>query len=728
MSRGQFRSRNRVGETMSFQTNSSSTLNPTVFFLPGLSDRVSWDLGEGGEGGRYVADNSLSYTYPDGTTKTVVLRTNKLSNLNYFSSVSDNLVGNLDMSGWDNLGYFRVTYSPLLTSITHTTSTGGNYQANNCGLTGNHDVSMLSGLGGLFYINNNSSLTSITHGASTQTFGNYRAQSCNLTGNHDMSMVTGLSGTFYVYSNSSLTSITHGASTQTLNNYRASSCNLTGNHDMSMLPGLSGTFLIGDNRNLTSITHAAISVLGIPTGAFGTPIPGPPPPSPPTPSLPPWSSTGTTDGTSVSGLTMTGLISSATADVSVWILFGIITVTVDSVNSQTFVVGETVTIPSYDCGGCGDSEWTEPLTYVLVDADFSWVVDTIPVFNNYKANNCNLTGNHDMSMLSGLGGLFYINNNSSLTSITHTASTEVFSEYIANNCDLTGNHDMSMLPGLGGKFYIYSNPLLTGITHTTSTEVFSEYYAHSCNLTGNHDISMLPGLSGRFRIHSNPLLTSITHGASTEVFIEYQAQSCNLIGNHDVSMLSGLGGSFYVYSNPLLTGITHTTSTEVFTGYQAYDCDLTGNHDMSMLLGLRNWVQLYGNSALTGITFPLSLQTFRNHSVGGSIYRDYAFSLSDCDMGYSSFLPLSGATLDVNYFQGAYIDLSGNNMLASEVNHYLFDFNNLSTNLNPTGWSGVTLFIDGTNAAPDSFSGGYDGIAALSSLTGGTNNWIITTS
>lgn len=136
MGRGTFRSQNKVGETMSFQTNSDSgtTFDPTVTFLSG-SDRVSWDLGIGNG---YIADNTLVYTYPDtGTTKTVTLRTNKLSDLKQFQGEGDNIVGNLDMSGWDNLG-------------------------------------------GTFYIQSNSALTSITHPTSTETFNNYRAYSCNL--------------------------------------------------------------------------------------------------------------------------------------------------------------------------------------------------------------------------------------------------------------------------------------------------------------------------------------------------------------------------------------------------------------------------------------------------------------------------------------------------------------------------------------------------------------------
>jgi hypothetical protein len=426
MGRGTFRSQNKVGETFSFQTDSSSgaTFDPLVTFLPGLSDRASWDLGEGGG---YVADSSLSYTYPDtGTTKTVTLRTNKLSNLKQFQSDSDNIVGNLDMSGWDNLGGF-----------------------------------------------------------------------------------------FYIYSNPLLTGITHTTSTEVFSSYRVDSCDLTGNHDMSMLPGLGGTVFTFSNPNLTSITH--------------------------------------------------------------------------------------------------------------------------------------------------------------------TASTESFGDYWVQNCNLTGNHDMSMFPNFSGQLLIYNNPLLTGITHTTSTGVINTYRSSDCNITGNHDVSMFPNLGGYFSIQSNPLLTSITHTASTQTFQAYLAWSCDLTGVHDVSMLTGLGGRFRTYLNP----------------------------------------------NLTDVTFPNSTQTFKNNSITNTTR---AFVMNGCDLNYVNFLPLSGVNMDVDSTYGASIGLEDNSMSVTDVNHILVDFDNISTNLNPAGWTGTTLDISGTNAAPDSSSGGFDGIAALSSLTGGTNNWTITTS
>ncbi len=112
---------NTVGETWSLQTNSPSTtaFDPVVGFLSG-GERVSWDLGNNSG---YTAGNSISYYYPDATTKTVTLRTNLLRNLHEINLKNDNIVGNLNMSGWDNLGgNFRVEENLELTGITHTPS------------------------------------------------------------------------------------------------------------------------------------------------------------------------------------------------------------------------------------------------------------------------------------------------------------------------------------------------------------------------------------------------------------------------------------------------------------------------------------------------------------------------------------------------------------------------------------------------------------------------------
>ena len=71
------------------------------------------------------------------------------------------------------------------------------------------------------------------------------------------------------------------------------------------------------------------------------------------------------------------------------------------------------------------------------------------------------------------------------------------------------------------------------------------------------------------------------------------------------------------------------------------------------------------------------------------------------------------------------ISLRDNGMIADDVNHILVDFSGNAT-YNPTGWSNINLNIGGTNTDPDSSSGGYDGLAAISFLTGSPYNWTIT--
>jgi hypothetical protein len=347
------------------------------------------------------------------------------------------------------------------------------------------------------------------------------------------------------------------------------------------------------------------------------------------------------------------------------------------------------------------------------------------IFTNYLANNCNLTGNLNLP-LSGLGGGFQVYNNTGLTSVTHVSSSQIFSLYAANNCNLTGNLNLPF-SGLGGQFFVNNNPNLTGITHVPSPNNFTLYYANNCNLTGNLNLP-LSGLGGDFWVQSNSGLTSVTHVPSSQIFTNYLANNCNLTGNLNLP-LSGLGVSFQVGNNPNLTGITHVTSSQNFLTYGAHNCNLTGTLDLSPLTNLGynpiddtfGVITLHDNPNLTNIIFPNSTQSFRNAGTNSD-----AFSIYFCDLGYVDFKPLSGATLVSGATAGIpRITLQDNNMTAAHVNHILVDFSGNAT-YNPTGWSNVNLNIGGTNASPDPTSGGYDGLAAISFLTGSPYNWTIT--
>jgi len=572
MSRGQFRSRNTVGEIFSYQTDSNSLFDPSVLFLPGNPGRVHWNLGPTGPTG-YTADNSLAYTFSDGgLLKTVEMRTNKLSNLRQFDSRSDNIVGHLDFNKWTNFGgYFNVSNNPSLTGITHTASTQEviSYDVFNCDLTGELDLSGLQYF--LKYI--------------TTPFPIFN------------------SGRFNAYNNPNLTRIKHHPNIiGSTFGYQVYNCDLQGELDMTMFYDLGTIFTCYNNPSLTGITHTA-----------------------------------------------------STRD---WGL--------------------------------------------------------------YRADNCDIIGRHDMTMFyDGLGGHFRINDNPNLTGIDHAYSSNAFTYYYAYDCDLTGNHDLTMLTGLGARFDAHNNPSLTGVTHTASTTVFTQYQLHDCDITGNHDLSMFPNFGGSFLIRNNSNLTGITHTYSNQTFTQYDANTCNLTGDLDLTMFPNLGGAFNVYNNTNLTSITHTASTQTFTTYSFHNCDITGDHDISMLSGLTTHIFGYNNNNMTNVILPPATGTFRNTSIREAI------SFESCDLGYVNFLPMAGITMDVGYIYGASIHLGSNSMTAAEVNHVLVDFDEIVTNQNPAGWTGVTLHIGGTNASPDTTSGGYDGVAAINSLTGATNNWTV---
>jgi hypothetical protein len=352
--------------------------------------------------------------------------------------------------------------------------------------------------------------------------------------------------------------------------------------------------------------------------------------------------------------------------------------------------------------------------------------------NNIDLQNDNIFGHIDLRPLKTFtnSSSIFLSTNPNLTGVTNPNTSNTFNNYQITNSGLVGNLDMTPLSGLGGNFQVQGNPNLTGITHSPSSNNFSVYFVNNCNLTGNLDLSLLFGLGGDFRFNNNSNLTSVTHPSSINTFSVYQGNNCNLTGNLDLTPLSGLGGQFIVNSNPNLTGITNPITNNNIIAYQASSCGLIGTLDLSPLQKLGgSSVNSFGivrlhNNNLTNIIFPNSTQFFRNLS---DLSQFRAFSLQSCNLDYVDFTPLSGATMVSGSTQGrATIELQNNNTSAADVNHILVDFETIATNNHPR-WSEVTLNIGGTNDDPDSSSGGYDGLAAIATLTGSPYNWIIST-
>lgn len=136
-----------------------------------------------------------------------------------------------------------------------------------------------------------------------------------------------------------------------------------------------------------------------------------------------------------------------------------------------------------------------------------------------------MVGNVDISRFTKLTKI-EMRSNSELTGITNPINSEAITNYSFYDCNLTGVLDVSMLTGLGGVFDVHNNPLLTSITNPTSSEIFTIYWAYDCNLTGTLDLSGLTGLGGVFIVRGNPLLTAVINPTTSQTFTSYHVYNC----------------------------------------------------------------------------------------------------------------------------------------------------------------------------------------------------------
>jgi len=329
--------------------------------------------------------------------------------------------------------------------------------------------------------------------------------------------------------------------------------------------------------------------------------------------------------------------------------------------------------------------------------------------------------------------IFNINNKRGefITFQTNSPNSTTFDPTIGMEVSKRGHWDL----GVGGSYLGGNNISYTYPSSATKTVKFyvdklkniTSVNLQSDNLVGHLNLSGTT-LGGALSLNQNPLLTGVTHSYSNSIFVAYNLLNCDITGTLDLSMFPNLGGSFSTQNNINLTTIIHTASTRNFTNYNVGSCNITGTHDISMLSNLggsssasTGTLLVNNNPYLTGLLFPTTTGYFRNLSAGFA-----SLFMNDSNLDYVNFKPLSGATMVSGVTQGApKIRLDGNSMGAGDVNHILDDFKYNATN-NPSGWSNVVLDIGGTNDDPDSSSGGYDGLAAIATLTGSPYNWTIT--
>ena len=303
-------------------------------------------------------------------------------------------------------------------------------------------------------------------------------------------------------------------------------------------------------------------------------------------------------------------------------------------------------------------------------------------------------------------------NNPSLTSVTFPEQDTGFSFRFLwfKDCNLTGIVDLSnytFTSSAGGDWRFDNNPNLTGATFNSTKLTGGQIRLgfDDCNISGVFDLSKVSNLA-RIDCSRNSGITGITLPETTfyddsNIQLIVVANDCNITGNVDLSLTSFVSGSFN--DNPNLTHLEFPAfSTTTQAGIYAVNCNLTGVIDLTPYnVGNRGGKVSFGNNPnLTGITMWTS----------SNIDTSQNFSFVDCSI--DSYIDFSGLTGFMDALNVG-IRLENNLLTAAQINQMLDVLDGLATSA-----VGSTNFrFDGTgNSAPDSSSGGVDGLAAKSSL------------
>lgn len=225
------------------------------------------------------------------------------------------------------------------------------------------------------------------------------------------------------------------------------------------------------------------------------------------------------------------------------------------------------------------------------------------------------------------------------------------------------------------KIYIYTtSTTITSFSSTTATKLTSIVFNKnfSGNLTAtSQDITNIKFKGDTNTVNNlNMLLTKLTvlDLSNVKVTGDFTVRDCNL-----------------------LTSIIFKNTTNSLAQIQAYNCNLS-TLDFSYVTLNSAYIQVYNNPNLSSIIFKNAANVISQN------FWAYGCKLQD---GLNSQY--------INWSNNVVIQLQNNNMTAAGVNLSLY-----SRNLDSA--TGGSFNISGTNAAPDSASGGYDGLAAKTAL------------
>jgi len=276
------------------------------------------------------------------------------------------------------------------------------------------------------------------------------------------------------------------------------------------------------------------------------------------------------------------------------------------------------------------------------------------------------------------------------------------SDHIVGELDLS--HDaFKSITGIN----LNSNSFLDKIRFpSVSTGVLSYIYLSSCNLSYEVDLSMFTSLSTATYLYfnNNASLPNLIFPASYSGKISIISLQNVGISHINLSSLTSFtnAGSIYLSGN-LISLVSLPIITVGAINYFALEnTGISGTIDISALV---RWttgatLKIRTSSGITNIVFPTTLSS-------GTITLIY---LDGNNLDYI-IMPSNWWAASVNSY--GIIELKNNGMVTTDVNHWLVQADSVA--ILDGGYKEFN--IDGSNAAPDTTSGGYNGISAKNSLT-----------
>lgn len=351
-------------------------------------------------------------------------------------------------------------------------------------------------------------------------------------------------------------------------------------------------------------------------------------------------------------------------------------------------------------GGSSDSGITGVLGSLIIYAcDLRGTLD-LSMFENIHATNTTIA----IAYNTQLEGIIFANSIIGIISLLAIGA-----------CGIQGVLDLSMFENMDDSaIAIQDNPNLEGITFANSiTGSVTDIVINANNsLQGTLDLSMFESIHDAvLTIQGNPNLEGVFFSSSNGITGTLQSldlHSNDLQGILDLTAFDNFrniqGGSIIdLHDNPNLEEVTFadTIAGELYS-LDISDCNLQGTLDLSGIqhmntdhTGNMTVILIKSNPGLTNIIMPTA-----DGLIG-------TFDVSSCDLGYIDFTGISEA---IDY--AININIKDNNMTTAEINHILVDIDLMVI----SSWNNSTLYIGGTNAAPDNGSGGYDGLVAKGSL------------